>query len=70
MVGLAGRRGEGLTLAVPFLIPSRLAGGDGDGWSEEDLAALGLGPIPGEQIPLEKCQSRDLPTEGQVWMRA
>ena len=69
MVALAGRRGEGLTLALPFLISSRLAGGDGDGWSVEDLATLGFQPIPGEQIPLERYQSRDLPAEGQVWMR-
>lgn len=69
-MALAGRRGEGLTLPVPFLIPSRLTGGDGDSWSEEDLAALGFGPDPGEQIPLERYQSRDLPAEGQVWMTA
>lgn len=48
---------------MPFLIPSRLAGGDGDGWSEEDLAALGLGPIQGadasgEVSRVETCLQR------------
>lgn len=52
-------------LPVPFLIPSRLTGGDGDSWSEEALAALGFGPDPGEQIPLERYQSRDLPERGR-----
>lgn len=38
---------------------------------EEDLAALGLGPIPGgADVPWRGVRSRDLPAEGQVWMRS
>lgn len=61
MVGLAGRRGEGLTLAVPFLIPSRLAG-EMEMAGQEDLAALGLGPrgadTSGEVSRVETCLQR------------
>ena len=63
MVALAGRRGEGLTLALPFLIPSRLAGGDGDGWQWKTWLPWGFSLFQGSRylwrgIRVETCLQR------------